>query len=249
MSLSNYKIRRIYWPKNLIQDNLGYVYQQAIKFSNYNKKAEVEDLVQCGCVALLKAWASFDDSLGVKFITHAAWWVKAFMFRYLHYDIHLIYIPSYLRNTRRKDGSWSHHNTDDITSFNSVVTHNADSGDDICLGETLVVSDNMTEQQTYEERQHIWNLLGYLEDRHAERLINYLGLGGDQPKTLQELGDIEGVSRERIRQKLKLSVEKLKAYLKTEEAYRQGKCSREYLEEVKLNCKSKPKWGRPRKRR
>lgn len=53
----------------LINDNMGLVYSCANRFKNMG--AEYEDLVQCGCVGLIKAADGFDPSLGFKFSTYA----------------------------------------------------------------------------------------------------------------------------------------------------------------------------------
>ncbi len=54
---------------SLINDNIGLVYSCAVRFKN--RGAEFEDLVQCGCVGLIKAADGFDPSLGYKFSTYA----------------------------------------------------------------------------------------------------------------------------------------------------------------------------------
>ena len=54
---------------SLINDNIGLVYSCANKFKN--RGAEYEDLVQCGCIGLIKAADGFDPSLGYKFSTYA----------------------------------------------------------------------------------------------------------------------------------------------------------------------------------
>lgn len=53
----------------LINDNMGLVYSCANRFKSMG--AEYEDLVQCGCVGLIKAADGFDPSLGFKFSTYA----------------------------------------------------------------------------------------------------------------------------------------------------------------------------------
>ena len=53
----------------LINDNMGLVYSCANRFKNMG--AEYEDLVQCGCVGLIKAADGFDPTLGFKFSTYA----------------------------------------------------------------------------------------------------------------------------------------------------------------------------------
>jgi len=53
----------------LISDNMGLVYACANKFKN--RGAEYDDLVQCGCIGLVKAADGFDPSLGFRFSTYA----------------------------------------------------------------------------------------------------------------------------------------------------------------------------------
>lgn len=53
----------------LISDNMGLVYACANRFKN--RGAEYEDLVQCGCIGLVKAADGFDPTLGFRFSTYA----------------------------------------------------------------------------------------------------------------------------------------------------------------------------------
>jgi RNA polymerase sigma factor (sigma-70 family) len=209
------KVKRIKWPKDLISKYFPYVVKQAIKFSQYHDKAEVDDLIQEGCVALLKSHASFDDTLGFKFLTHAYWWIRAYMWNYLHSQLQLIYVPTFKRNTRNKiTGLWDKHPTDSIDSFEKTVSYSAD-GEDMTL--ESIISDNNLEAKTLQERQDVWSLLSFLEDKHAYMLQQYFGYDKISPHTFEEIGKAQGVTRQCAEQRLKIAIKKLKHISKIEE--------------------------------
>lgn len=51
--------------------------------SQYSGQDRYQDLVQEGVLGLLRACDTFDESRGVKFLTYAAWWIRAFMSTYV----------------------------------------------------------------------------------------------------------------------------------------------------------------------
>jgi RNA polymerase sigma factor (sigma-70 family) len=202
-------------PENLIKDNYGYIVQQAIKFSRYHAKAEIDDLIQEGLLSLLKAHSTFDKTLGIRFITHLSWWCKAFMFTYIHSQLDLIYTPTYLRNTKNKiTNTWNIHATDAIQSFETVISHSPD-GSILKLEDTL--HDSGLETKTLQDKQGIISYLDFLNVKHADILKQYYGHGTISPHTFAELGKIHGVSRQCAEQRLKIAVKKLKHIIKIEE--------------------------------
>lgn len=58
----------------IIEKNMGLVYKEAKKHTGCG--LELEDLVQEGCIGLLKAINKFDVMKGCKFSTYATWWVR-----------------------------------------------------------------------------------------------------------------------------------------------------------------------------
>jgi len=65
----------------LVQANLRFVVRMALKYRGYNLR--VADLVEEGNVGLLVAVRKYDPERGLRFITYAAYWVRAFMLQYV----------------------------------------------------------------------------------------------------------------------------------------------------------------------
>ena len=65
----------------LVVANLRFVIQVAQGYKGYN--LALEDLVQEGALGLMRAVEKFDPEFGVRLITYASWWIKAYISRYV----------------------------------------------------------------------------------------------------------------------------------------------------------------------
>lgn len=75
---------------SLWQQNKGFIHQMAVKYSNY---AEVEDLKQEAYFGLCKAVEHYDADMGVAFIDYAAFWIKQAIQRYIDNCGSVVRIP------------------------------------------------------------------------------------------------------------------------------------------------------------
>ncbi|MFP4029655.1 MAG: RNA polymerase sigma factor RpoD/SigA [Candidatus Brocadiia bacterium] len=98
----------------------------------------------------------------------------------------------------KKDGEYG------TTLGNLLEDHDSPSPAEAALGEM--------------ERERLHRMINSINERESKILALRFGLEHDPPKTLSEIGDILGLSRERIRQLEKRALEKLKSVMEPEEA-------------------------------
>jgi RNA polymerase primary sigma factor len=172
--------------ETLAVSNLAFVVSVAKKFAH--RGARLDDLVQEGNVGLMKAIEHFDPKKNVRFATYAVWWIRAYITRYLKDN------RSQVRGGESERGS--------MVDFSLDVTIDED-------GETTFLErleepsagpqDSFIGKEQDEEVQaalaKVKKRIGDLGwDIVQERLTQ------DKPRTLEELGQRWGVSRERVRQ-------------------------------------------------
>lgn len=172
--------------RTLAVSNLPFVVSVAKKFAS--RGARLDDLIQEGNVGLMKAIEHFDSKKNVRFATYAVWWIRA-------------YITRYLKDNRSQVRGGEHERIS-MSDF-SLDTPLDDDGDSTYLeriedgGATPDVTFLKLEQdeEVAEALQKVRRRLGDLGwDILQERLTQ------DKPRTLEELGQRWGVSRERVRQ-------------------------------------------------
>lgn len=161
----------------LVRANLRFVVSVAKRYQNLG--VSLPDLIAEGNVGLVRAAGLFDPERGVKFISYAVWWIRQAILRA---------IDSQSRNSRR-------------TTPLEAPLHADD--DDPSLMQLLVdveAPDPVERTMDAVRSNEIQRAIGSLEPREARVLRLYYGLDGDQPLTLEEIGTVFGLSRERIRQ-------------------------------------------------
>lgn len=233
----------------MILSNLRLVISVAKRYGS-SVSMSFQDIVQEGNIGLIKAVERYDYELGYKFSTYATWWIRQAITRALAVSGRAIRLPvhmiektkKYMAAVRKISYELDREPTDeeikerlgitdqaltvfrccmmDLTSLDSVVgdedgptlsevipDKNAKNPEDIIMKESLKDSLNP--------------LLEELDPRELRILKLRFGLDGGEAHTLEDVGVIEGVTRERIRQiegkalkKLRLSqrIRKLRDY-------------------------------------
>jgi RNA polymerase primary sigma factor len=170
----------------LARSNLAFVVAVAKKFSN--RGARLDDLIQEGNVGLMKAIEHFDPKKNVRFATYAVWWIRAYITRYLK------------DNRSQVRGGESERISMTDFSLDAAID---DEGETTFLDR--LEDDGPNPMQTLLSRQQDGDVKEALEK--VRKRIGDLGwdilqerLTQDKPRTLEELGQRWGVSRERVRQ-------------------------------------------------
>ncbi|MFF9456456.1 sigma-70 family RNA polymerase sigma factor [Streptomyces flaveolus] len=188
---------------------------------------DYEDLLQHGFLGLLRAARKFDCTRGFKFSTYATWWIRQSITRAIADEGALIRVPVHMHEQMRKvaraeralaaegrragDADVAVRCDMTLQKVQEIrrLTHRTDSLDRV-IGDGATLADFVGETHTLPpvEAQVVGAL--YVDDvlalvdtfteREARILVRRLGLDGDEPSTLDELGREFGVTRERIRQ-------------------------------------------------
>lgn len=230
------KEKRICAKKKLIQSNLRLVVSIAKKY--IGQGVLFMDLVQEGSLGLIKATEKYDYSRALKFSTYATWWIKQAIIRAISNHSKTIRIPVHMNDKIRKykrayvDLSLKegHEPTEkeiaEVLKINpkriqtikksmikEPISLDTPVTEDLSIQD--YISDNSykspdTESIKHGLRNDIGKILKNLDSREKTILIHRFGLNGERIKTLEELGQILGFSKERIRQIENEALEKLR---------------------------------------
>ncbi len=211
----------------LVRSNLRFVVSVAKKYQNQG--VGLGDLINEGNLGLIRAAHKFDESKGIKFISYAVWWIRQAILQALAEQSRIVRVPlnraGALHRIGRRSSSLLQElgrepTVDEIAegmdiSKEEVEKTLAISRSHLSLdapmtpGEDNRLLDYLPDQlspgpedEAYEHamRSRIDEALESLKNREAKILRLYFGLDDQEPMTLEEIGSIMGVTRERVRQ-------------------------------------------------
>jgi len=166
--------------------NLAFVVAVAKKFAS--RGARLDDLIQEGNVGLMKAIEHFDPKKNVRFATYAVWWIRAYITRYLKDN------RSQVRGGEAERGSMTDFSLDASIDEEGETTF-LDRLEDAGPSPADIFLSREQNEEVQEALAKVRKRIGDLGwDILTERLTQ------DKPRTLEELGQRWGVSRERVRQ-------------------------------------------------
>jgi RNA polymerase primary sigma factor len=171
----------------LVECNLRFVVSCARRYRGLG--VPFLDLIHEGNLGLIEAARRFDPSRNVKFITYAVWWIRQSMVHALADQTRAFSYPPKLFPLL--------HARDDVSLSEPVAP-----GTDRELSDTLAQDQLLIEGELI-HRADLAELDAALVDltrKELEVLRLRFGLGDDQPRTLQEIGERLHLSRERVRQ-------------------------------------------------
>ncbi|MDH5493959.1 MAG: RNA polymerase factor sigma-32, partial [Myxococcales bacterium] len=231
--------------RQLITSNLRLVVKIAYDYRQAYKN--ILDLVQEGNIGLMQAVRKYDPYKGVKLSSYAAWWIRAYILRFILNNFRLVKVgttqaqrklffnlnkekarlaalgiePTPERIAERLDVP-----AKDVIAMDRRLSAGEASLDapigtgegrmvariDLLESNLAAVDDELADSEIQDKLTlQIHRFGAKLEGK--ERTIFEERLLSEDPKTLQQLGDVFGVSRERVRQIEKRLLQKLKAFL------------------------------------
>ena len=223
--------------EQLINSNLRFVVSVAKQYQNQG--LTLPDLINEGNLGLIKAAQRFDETRGFKFISYAVWWIRQSILQALAEQARIVRLPlnkigsinkinktfnqleqEFQREPTTKEISEildltpevieeamkaaGHHlsmdapmrDDDGNNMYDVLLNIDTPSPDRGLLNNSL--------------QQEIERSLATLGERESEIIRYYFGLNGTRPHTLEEIGEVFGLTRERVRQIKEKAIKKLK---------------------------------------
>jgi len=231
--------------EQMIKANLRLVVKIAHDYENFG--LPLLDLINEGNIGLMKAVERFDPSKGGKLSTYGSWWIKQSIKRALanqsktiRLPVHLVDKISKMRRTAMKlQEVFGREPTDEelaeelgmsaqrVTQMRTAAIRpaslDAPIGDDESNNFAEVVEDENadTPYETLEDKtvtRMLQEMVKTLDNREATILRYRFGLDGGSEKTLEEVGEKFGVTRERVRQIQNIALNKLRKMIEKLEA-------------------------------
>lgn len=222
----------------LVRANLRFVVSVAKQYQNQG--LSLADLINEGNVGLIKAAQRFDETKGFKFISYAVWWIRQAILQAVAEQSRMVRLPlnqvgllSRVKKTvlsleqlyQRKPSLKEIADELDmpVDKIEYILKMNAKevsmdapvaSDDEMTFIDTMVPDDNDDADRSImseTESAEIKRSLMVLNERERQVLIYYFGLGSNKSYTLEEIGYLMDMTRERVRQVKDKAIKKLRA--------------------------------------
>jgi len=236
--------------ERMTQANLRFVVSVAKQYQNQG--LSLSDLINEGNVGLMKAAKRFDETKGFKFISYAVWWIRQSILQSIVEYSRMVRLPlnkvssyskvneAYVSFVQEFERNPTHEELAELLEMKVSDIVNVLQGGgrhlsmdapvggedgDASMLDLFVESDQKTpdlDLMNESLKVEVKYGLSLLSSREIEVLSSYYGLNGHKSLTLEEIGELYGLTRERVRQikeralrRLRKSVNRnaLKSYL------------------------------------
>ncbi|WP_022670092.1 sigma-70 family RNA polymerase sigma factor [Hippea alviniae] len=212
--------------KKLVKHNLRFVVSVAKKYRNLG--IPLLDLINEGNLGLIKAAKKFDPDRDIKFISYAAWWIRQSIMKYITEQGTPIKIPLKAKNRIQKLESLKEdykrmfneepleEELMEMADISEKELKNAefarfrfDSLDqyvnddkDVSLGDLISLEEESVEDKHIHDSliEEVNKFIETLPEREKDIIKLRYGLYDGRPRTLREIGEKYGISKERVRQ-------------------------------------------------
>jgi len=225
--------------QKLIKCNFRFVVSIARKYKKEND--DLLDLINDGNLGLIYAAKKFNKNKKVKFISYAVWWIKNSIYHSITSKKNLVKVPhsqtnfqlNYDKNLNKLNQNLKREPTENEIAksldfckkkYNNFKKYDFKtvSIDTICNDNTSF-SDSLEDKKNLSDNEYnkdininnvVESLLNTLKKREKLIIKYRFGIGNQIPLTLEEIGKMFGVSRERIRQIEARALKKMSTLIK-----------------------------------
>ncbi|WP_010422254.1 sigma-70 family RNA polymerase sigma factor [Anaerophaga thermohalophila] len=223
--------------EQLINANLRFVVSVAKQYQNQG--LSLPDLINEGNLGLIKAAQRFDETRGFKFISYAVWWIRQSILQALAEQARIVRLPlNKIGSVNKVNNAFSlleqkyqrEPTSEEIAEVLDMVPKDVKEAlkvsnrhvsmdaplkpdEENTLYDVLLSSDNASpDSQLLDDslRKEIERSLSTLSPREADIIRLYYGLGGEPPYSLEEIGKLFNLTRERVRQIKEKAIKRLK---------------------------------------
>lgn len=223
--------------ERLTKANLRFVVSVAKQYQNQG--LSLGDLINEGNLGLIKAASRFDETRGFKFISYAVWWIRQSILQALAEQSRVVRLPlnrvgalnkigkalsALEQEFEREPSAFEIADKVEMSAFEVTDTlkisgkhvsldapFNQDEESrllDVLENEELPSPDNFLMNESL--KIEVERALETLTDREAEVIKLYFGLGREHPLTLEEIGEMFKLTRERVRQIKEKAIKRLR---------------------------------------
>ena len=225
--------------ERLIESNLRLVVSIAKKYNGKSARMNLLDLIQEGNIGLTKAVDKWDYSMGYRFSTYATYWIKQSIAKALKEQSRAIRLPAHIiaklsamnktinsllielgREPKIKEIAERMNEPEgEVKTLYAVIKEpvsidqRINDEDEATIGD-LIADDSIEsplDQLFHEDiSKTVKEVLSTLDEREADIITRRFGIGNQKMQTLEDIGQVYGLSKERIRQIEEKAMRKLR---------------------------------------